>query len=118
MTDLEIAIYQLSQQLSEIESQMAPLHAEREFVRAQLLPLVQQVGGKIEIPGYGKMEVSKASLTVMYDRKAVEQFILHLVDTGELHLADALRACKRESHRPAVLRVLRPVPKEEDEALE
>ena len=114
MTDLEFTIYHLTQQLGEIESQMAPLQAEREYVRSQLLPLVQQAGGTIRIPGYARMEVIKASISVTYDRKEVERFILHLVDIGALHLADALRGCKRESHRPTILRVLRELPKEED----
>ncbi len=95
---------------------MAPLQAEREYVRSQLLSLVQQAGGKIHVPGYAHMQVSKVSVTVTYDHKEVERFILHLVDVGELHLADALRGCKRESHRPAILRVLREIPKEDDDA--
>ena len=44
-----------------------------------------------------------------YDRKAVEVVILKRIDLGQYHIADALRACKKESARPGTLRILRDV---------
>lgn len=54
--------------------------------------------------------MSKASVHVSYDRKLLENVILHLADLGQYHVADAIRSCKKESMRPGVLRIMRPLP--------
>ncbi len=106
----EQQIYALCQDLGEVESQLAPLQAERERLRAELSVLLEQAGGKTTVEGFGRLEVSKASLHVSYDRKLVEKVILHLVDLGQYHVADAIRSCKKESLRPGVLRIMRALP--------
>ncbi len=103
----EQRIYVLCQALGEVESQLAPLHAERERLRAELSVLVEQAGGKTTIDGFGRLEVSRASFHVSYDRKQLEAVILKLIDAGHYHLADAIRSCKKESARPGTLRIMR-----------
>ena len=60
--------------------------------------------------GFERLEVSKASVHVSYDRKLLETVILHMVDLGQYHVADAIRSCKKESMRPGVLRIMRALP--------
>ncbi len=103
-------IYVLCQELGEVESQLGPLQAERERLRAELSVLVERIGGKTTVDGFGRMEVSKASVHVSYDRKLLENVILHLIDLGQYHIADAIRSCKKESMRPGVLRIMRALP--------
>jgi hypothetical protein len=105
----EQRIYALCQALGEVESQLAPLQAERERVRAELSVLVEQAGGKTTVEGFGRLEVGRASMHVSYDRKQIEHVILKLVDVGQYHIADALRSCKKESARPGTLRVMREI---------
>ena len=99
----EQRIYALCQDLGEVESQLAPLQAERERLRAELSVLVEQAGGKTTVEGFGRLEVSCASFHVSYDRKQLEAVILKLVDAGHYHLADAIRWCKKESARPNLI---------------
>ncbi len=47
---------------------------------------------------------------VSYDRKLLENVILHLVDLDQYHVADAIRSCKKQSMWPGVLRVMRALP--------
>ncbi len=103
----EQRIYALCQELGEVESQLAPLQAERERVRAELSVLIEQTGGKSTVAGFGRLEVSRASFHVSYDRKQLEAVILKLIDAGHYHVADAIRSCKKESARPGTLRILR-----------
>ncbi len=105
----EQRVYTLCQELGEVESQIAPLEQERRRLRAELSLLVEELGGKATVEGFGRLEVCNASFVVRYDRKAVEAVILKLIDLGQYHIADALRACKKESARPGVLRVLREI---------
>ena len=109
-TTLDQRIYALCQELGEVESQLAPLQAERERLRAELSMLVEQAGGKTTVEGFGRLEVSKTSVHVSYDRKLLEKVILQLVDLGQYHVADAIRSCKKESMRPGVLRIMRALP--------
>jgi hypothetical protein len=102
-------VYALCQDLGEVESQIAPLQAERERLRAELSVLVEQAGGKMTVEGFGRLDVSRASFHVSYDRKQIEHVILKLVDAGHYHVADAIRSCKKESARPGTLRVMREI---------
>jgi hypothetical protein len=61
----------------------------------------------MKLDGFGRLEVSQASIHVSYDRKQIEHVILKLVDAGQYHIADALGSCKKESARPGMLRIMR-----------
>jgi hypothetical protein len=114
----EERLQNLCHQLDEVESQLAPLQAERERLRAELSVLVEAAGGKTSVDGFGRLEVSKASVHVSYDRKLLETVILKLIDLGQYHVADAIRSCKKESMRPAVLRIMRALGSPVDAAVE
>ncbi len=102
-------LHALCEELNAVEEQLAPLQAERDRVRAELSFLVATQGNKIKIDGFGRLEVSQASIHVSYDRKQIEHVILKLVDAGQYHIADALRSCKKESARPGTLRIMREI---------
>jgi hypothetical protein len=100
-------LHVLCAELNAIEGQIAPLQAERDRIRADLSVLIADIGGKVKLDGFGRLDVSQASIHVSYDRKQIENVILKLVDTGQYHIADALRCCKKESARPGTLRIMR-----------
>ncbi|MDQ5852988.1 MAG: hypothetical protein M3380_13155 [Chloroflexota bacterium] len=88
------------------------VHEEQHTKSYELWPpiyLGEELGGKATVEGFGRLEVCNASFVVSYDRKAVEAVILKLIDLGQYHIADALRACKKESARPGTLRILREI---------
>jgi hypothetical protein len=83
------------------------LQAECERVRGELSLVIEELGGKVTIEEFGRLEVSNASFVVTYDPKQIEAVILKLIDLGQYHIADAIRSCKKESARPGALRVMR-----------
>ena len=109
-TPLAPHIDALCQDVDEAESQLTPLQAERERVRAELSVLVEQNGGKTMVEGLGRLELSRTSVHVSYDCKLLEMVILKLIDMGQYHVADAIHSCKKESMRPGVLRIMRALP--------
>lgn len=109
VTIIELGVRDLCGRLAQVEQELAPLQAEREYLRAQLQTRVEQTGGRASVEGFGRLEVSRASVTVTYARKTIEELILHLIDRGEHVVAQAVRDCKRESSGPPVLRIMRTV---------
>ncbi len=71
-------------------------------VRAKLSLVVEELGGKVTIEQFGRLEVGNASFVVTYDRKQIEAVILKLIDMGQYHIADAIRSCKKGSVRPGM----------------
>ncbi len=67
--------------------------------------MLVQVGRTTTVDGFGRLERSRASMQVSYDRTLLENVILHRVDLGQYHVADAIRSGKKESMRPGMLRV-------------
>jgi hypothetical protein len=100
-------LHGLCEALNAVEAQIAPLQGERDRIRADLSVLITNMGGKVKLDGFGRLDVSQASIHVSYDRKQIEHVILKLVDAGQYYIADALRSCKKESVRPGVLRIMR-----------
>lgn len=84
--------------------------AERERLRAERSVRVDVAGGKTTGDGFGLLDVSKATMHMRYDRTLLEHVILHLVDLGHDHVADAIRSCTQESMRPGTLPILRTLP--------
>ena len=107
----EHQLHALCQELGEVGDQLRPLEEERRRIRAELSLVVEALRGRVTLDGFGRLEVCNASFVVSYDRKQVEVLILKLVDTGQYHLADALRSCKEESARPGALRIMRALPR-------
>ena len=58
----EQRVYALCQELGEVESQIAPLEQERRRLRAELSLLVEELGGKATVEGFGGLEVCTASV--------------------------------------------------------
>ncbi len=115
ITIIELGVHDLCNRLAQVERDLAPLQAEREYLRTQLQTRVEQTGGRATVEGFGRLEVSRASLAVAYDRKRIEDLILHLIDRGDHLIAQAIRDCKKESIRPPVLRIMRVVTQPSEE---
>lgn len=93
--------------LAECESELEPLQREREQLRAQVSELVDAAGGKAEVPGFGKLEITPASRTTSYDKRALQSLVNDLVAEGCGEIAGRILACERESSRAGSLRITR-----------
>ena len=108
ISDVE-ALHALASDLGEIESQLAPLEAERQNLRDQLSQIVGRLGGRASVAGFGKLELTAPSLARSYDKKRLDQLIIDLA-TDAPELAQLVAACRTESPRAGSLRITREKP--------
>jgi len=108
ISDVE-ALRALASDLGEIESQLAPLEAERQNLRDQLSQIVGRLGGRASVPGFGKIELTAQSLARSYDKKRLDQLIIDLA-TDAPELAQLVAACRTEAPRAGSLRITREKP--------
>lgn len=121
------AIPLLVKQLANLQDRLEPLQHTEKAIRAQLSVMVDNVGGKFEVPGYGKLNITSAGTTVTYDRKELDKFtaaleheILELTLSGHeseeyertridalVAVVGKLKSCRKESSRSGGLRILK-----------
>jgi hypothetical protein len=100
------ALHALASDLGEIESQLAPLEAERQTLRDQLSQVLERLGGRATIAGFGKLELTAPTITRSFDKKRLDQLIIDLAaDAPEL--AQLIAACRTEAPRAGSLRITR-----------
>jgi len=110
ISDVE-ALHALASDLGEIESQLAPLEAERQNLRDQLSQIVSHLGGRASVAGFGKLELTSASVTRSYDKKRIQALVLDLVAEGNVEVAQRIALCETELSRAGSLRITREKPK-------
>lgn len=108
ISDVE-ALHAIASDLGEIESQIAPLEAERQTLRDQLSQIVSRLGGRASVSGFGKIELTAPTLTRSYDKKRLDQLIIDLA-TDAPELAQLIAACRTEAPRAGSLRITREKP--------
>jgi hypothetical protein len=101
------ALYALTSDLAEVESELEPLQQQREELRNAISHIVGTIGDKAEISGFGRLEITAATKSVSYDRKAVQAVINDLLALGETEIAQRLVLCQRETSRAGSLRITR-----------
>src|SRR4029450_7828621 len=77
ISDVE-AVRGIASDLGEIESQLAPLEAERQNLRDQLSQIVSRLGARASVAGFGKIELTAPSVARSYDKKRLDQLIIDL----------------------------------------
>ena len=103
----QLLLKSLCNDLVAVEEQLSELEAQREAIRARLSELVDQLGGKIQLRGFGTLQISNPSVVVSYDRKGIEQLVQELEAAGNFALVDAIQTSRKESMRSGGLRILR-----------
>ncbi|XSG75874.1 hypothetical protein ACP8Y2_02510 [Herpetosiphon llansteffanensis] len=103
----QLLLKSLCNDLVVVEEQLSELEAHREAIRARLSELVDQLGGKIQLRGFGTLQISNPSVVVSYDRKGIEQLVQELEEAGNFALVDAIQTSRKESMRSGGLRIMR-----------
>lgn len=101
------ALRSLCSDLAEIDSELQPLTQEREAYRAALSEIVFQLGGKADVAGFGELRITEPAKTASYDRKALDELVLQLVQAGMTDVASAITNCRKESARTGSLQIRR-----------
>lgn len=100
------ALRALCRDLGEVESQIAPLEAERATLRDQISRVLDHAGGKAEIAGFGKLELSAPAIVRGYDKKRLDELLVALAGEAP-EVAERIAACRTESARAGSLRITR-----------
>jgi hypothetical protein len=97
----------LLDELRTVEDAITLLTAQRTPLREQISQCVAQQGGRVLLPGYGRLEITAPGVTISYDRHQVEALIIALTTTDPT-IAARLAACRKESPRNGGLRITPP----------
>lgn len=112
----QLQLYTLCSDLGEVESQLEGLTAEREQLRAQISEIVERLGGKANVRGFGDLHIASPVKIVTYDRKGLETLTEELAANGYEEIAEAISFYRKESARSGGLRIIRAKPAAEPEA--
>lgn len=102
VTDIP-ALRSLLSDLREVESEIAPLEAQKQALREQIGMIVARVGNQ-ELPGLGRVSITNPSVTVSYDTKKVNELALQLA-ASHPEIAAALVSARKTSERAGSLRI-------------
>ena len=110
MTDWEIGERELVDtarrilsDIREVESQLEPLTKEREKYRNELSEIVAHTG-TLTLDGLGKISITAASEVKGYDKAALDDYIIELIDSHP-DIAKKLKSFKTTSMRSGSLRI-------------
>lgn len=101
------ALRALCSQLGEVQSDLDGLQEEREHLRGQISEIVNSIGGKVEVAGFGELRITEPVKTASYDRKQIDELVMRLVQAGHADVAEAITACRKESARAGSLQIRR-----------
>jgi hypothetical protein len=102
----EQALRSLSSDLGEVESQLAPIEAEKHILRDQISQVLERAGGATTIAGFGRLEITAPAVVVSYDKKQIEELLIDLTTTHP-DIAARLAACRVKGTRSGSLRITR-----------
>lgn len=100
------ALQELTNQLVAVEDRLEPLQEQRNLIRAQLSELVEALGGKAELPGFGSLVNQSASITTSYDRKKMDALVAKLAQEHP-EIAAEISECRTQSSRAGGLVIRR-----------
>lgn len=103
----EQALRALVSDLGEVESDYTLYAAQREALRAELSQVVDALGGKAEVAGFGRLEITSPVKTASYDRKALDDLVIDLTQAGLGEVAQRIARCRTQSARAGGLRITR-----------
>jgi hypothetical protein len=103
----EEALKYLCHYIAMVEDQLEPLEKSKEKARAWISEVVEYLGGKAEVDGFGKCEITNASVTYSYDKKQLDQLTNQLRAEGQGDISTMIEACLKSSSRSGGLRITR-----------
>jgi hypothetical protein len=106
LTDNE-ALELLCRQLTSLQDRLEPLQFVEKQLRAWISEVVDREGGRAEVNGFGRLQITGASQTVTYDRRKLDNLVARLAAEGYSDLAQEIASYRKESSRSGGLRILR-----------
>jgi hypothetical protein len=106
----QYALDQIARQLDSLQDQIEPLNATEKVLRQQASEIVDYLGGKADVAGFGTFTITAPSQTIQYDSKELDRLVVHLISSGYEELAKQITSCRKESSRAGSLRINRAKP--------
>jgi chromosome segregation ATPase len=103
----EEALAQLCQSLDSLEDRLEPLQQQKDTLRTQISEVVEHLGGRAELDWFGSLQITSPTITVSYDREALDALVARLTAEGQASIAQQIAACRKESPRAGSLRIKR-----------
>lgn len=97
----------LCQQFAYLDDIAKQIDERHKILREQFAQVVAFLGGNIEIPQFGKLNISEPQLSISFDRKGLEKLMADLETSGNTEMAQAIAAYRTESLREGGLRISR-----------
>lgn len=104
--DPQEAVTALAHQLDSLQDRLEPLQEMEKALRSQMSVIVEALGGKVQLPGFGKLENTTPSKLVSYDRKALDNLVIRLMQYSP-EIAQDIANCRAESFRAGSFRITR-----------
>ena len=98
------ALRALLSDLGEVESQIAPLEAEKAELRSQIAEVLARLGGRAEADGL-RLSLTAPAIVPRYDAKELDQIVSYLQGQGEDEIASLILRARKESARAGMLRI-------------
>ena len=98
------ALRALLSDLGEVESQIAPLEAEKAELRSQISEVLARLGGRAEADGL-RLTLTAPAIVPRYDAKELDQIVSYLQGQGEDEIASLILRARKESARAGMLRI-------------
>ncbi len=97
---------ELCAELDAAERALAPIEEARQQARALTSEVVERLGGRAQVPGFGQLVITNPSTVVSYDREMIDALVAQL--ERELNpLATAIRAARKVTQRAGHLQIKR-----------
>lgn len=100
------ALRSLCSDYEELDQSYRDFEKMREATRAQISEVLERIGGKAEIAGFGTLTITSPSITTGYDKALIKALADDLADTHP-DIAARLTACSTKSMRAGGLRIER-----------
>lgn len=100
------ALNGLCAELSRVNADLAPLKAREQELRDQISRVVEQLGGRADVGGFGRLMITAPTIVHGYDREQLDGLIYELEETNP-ELAERLEACRTQRTISGSLRIVR-----------
>lgn len=101
------ALEAIARQLDSLQDQLAPLQETEKVLRQHASEIVEYLGGKADVAGFGSFTITAPSQTVSYDSKELDRLVASLINQGDVELARLIASCRKEGSRAGALRISR-----------
>lgn len=102
------ALDALVEALNRVQDKIVPLQETEKILRVYLSEVVERLGGRTEVEGFGLLQITSASLNARYDRKGLDELVGRLRYEGHADLADEIASYRQESSKAGGLVIRRP----------